>query len=50
MWNSLAIFTEIAKIPQTRLQEKESKIAQILEKFDEASTNVVELLRTAASK
>lgn len=50
MWNSVATFKEAVKIPQTRPQDKESKMAEALEEFNEASMNVVGLLRTAASK
>lgn len=49
MWNSVATFKEAAKMPQTRPQDKESKMAEALEEFNEASMNVVGLLRTVAS-
>jgi hypothetical protein len=49
MWNSVATFKEAVKIPQTRPQDKENKMAEALEEFNEASTNVVGLLRTASS-
>ena len=44
-----ATFLEATKIPQTRPQEKESKIAEALEEFNEVSTDVVGLLNRAAS-
>jgi hypothetical protein len=37
------------KLPQTMPQEKESKMAQALEEFNEVLTDVVGLLNTAAS-
>ena len=49
MWGARASFQEAAKIPQTTPQEKESKLAQALEEFNEASMEVVDLLNTAAS-
>jgi hypothetical protein len=49
MWGARATFQEALKIPQTTPQDKESKMAQALEEFNEASTEVVDLLNTAAS-
>ena len=49
MWGARATFQEALKIPQTTPQEKESKMAQALEEFNEVSTDVVDLLNTAAS-
>jgi hypothetical protein len=48
MWSARATFQEAVKIPQTRPQEKESKMAQALEEFNEASRDVISLLNTAA--
>src|SRR3712207_8905707 len=48
MWSARATFQEAVKIPQTRPQEKESKMAQALEEFNEASKDVVALLNRAA--
>jgi hypothetical protein len=48
MWSARATFQEAVKIPQTTPQEKESKMAQALEEFNEASKDVVALLNTAA--
>jgi hypothetical protein len=49
MWGARASFQEALKIPQATPQEKESKMAQALEEFNEVSTEVVDLLNTAAS-
>jgi hypothetical protein len=49
MWSARATFQEAVKIPQTTPQEKESKMAQALEEFNEASKDVVDLLNRAAS-
>jgi hypothetical protein len=49
MWGARATFQEALKILQTTPQDKESKMAQALEEFNEASTEVVDLLNTAAS-
>jgi enoyl-CoA hydratase/carnithine racemase len=48
MWSAHATLQEAAKIPQTTPQEKESKMAQALEEFNEASKDVVALLNRAA--
>ena len=48
MWSARATFQEAVKIPQTRPQEKESKMAQALEEFNEASRDVISLLNSAA--
>jgi hypothetical protein len=48
MWSARATFQEAVKIPQTRPQEKESKMAQALEEFNEASRDVIALLNRAA--
>ena len=48
MWSARAAFLEAAKIPQTRPQEKENKMAEALEEFNEVSTDVVGLLNSAA--
>ncbi len=49
MWGARATFVEALKMPQTRPQEKESKMAQALEEFNEVLTDVAGLLNTAAS-
>ena len=49
MWGARAAFLEATKIPQTRPQQKESKMAESLEEFNEVSADVVSLLRTAAN-
>jgi len=50
MWGARASFQEALNIPQTTPpQEKESKMAQALEEFNEVSMEVVDLLNTAAS-
>jgi hypothetical protein len=48
MWNARATFQEAVKIPQTAPQEKEHKMAQAIEEFNEASKDVVALLNKAA--
>jgi hypothetical protein len=48
MWGSRAAFLEATKIPQTRPQDKESKMAEALEEFSEVSMDVVGLLNSAA--
>jgi hypothetical protein len=48
MWLARATFQEAVKIPQTTPQEKESKMAQALEEFNEASRDVISLLNSAA--
>ena len=49
MWGARATFLEATKIPQTRPQDKESKMAEALEEFNEVSMDVVSLLNSAAS-
>ena len=49
MWGARATFLEATKIPQTRPQRKESKMAEALGEFNEALMNVVSLLNSAAS-
>ena len=49
MWGARATFMEAVKTSQTRPQEKESKMAQALEEFNEVSMDVVDLLNAAAS-
>ena len=49
LWGARATFLEATKIPQTRPQQKESKMAEALEEFNEVSTDVVGLLNRAAS-
>jgi hypothetical protein len=49
MWGARATFLEATKVPQTRPQQKESKMAEALEEFNEVSMNVVSLLTSAAS-
>ena len=49
MWGARAAFLEATKIPQTRPQQKESKMAEALEAFNEVSVDVVGLLNSAAS-
>jgi hypothetical protein len=49
MWGARATFLEATKIPQTRPPDKESKMAEALEEFNEASMDVVSLLNSAAS-
>ena len=49
MWGARATFLEATKIPQTRPQQKESKMAEALEEFNEVSMDVVSLLNSAAS-
>ncbi len=49
MWGARAAFLEATKIPQTEPQQKESKMAEALEEFNEASMDVVSLLNSAAS-
>jgi hypothetical protein len=49
MWGARASFQEAIKMPQAKPQEKESKMAQALEEFNEVSADVVGLLNTAAS-
>jgi hypothetical protein len=49
MWGARATFLEATKLPQTRPQHKESKMAEALEEFNEVSMDVVSLLNSAAS-
>ena len=49
MWGARASFLEATKIPQTRPQDKENKMAEALEEFCEVSAGVVDLLNKAAS-
>ena len=49
MWGARATFLEATKIPQTRPQQKESKMAEALEAFNEVSMDVVSLLKSAAN-
>jgi hypothetical protein len=49
LWGARATFLEATKIPQTRPQHKESKMAEALEEFNEVSMDVVSLLNSAAS-
>jgi hypothetical protein len=49
MWGARATFLEATKIPQTRPQLKENKMAEALEEFNEVSADVVSLLRSAAN-
>ena len=49
MWGARATFMEAVKIPQTTPQEKESKMAQAIEEFNDVSTDVIGLLNRAAS-
>ena len=49
MWGARATFLEATKMPQTRPQDKESKMAEAMEVFCEVSADVVGLLNTAAS-
>jgi hypothetical protein len=48
MWSARATFQEAVKIPHTNHREKEGKMAQALEEFNEASKDVVALLNRAA--
>jgi hypothetical protein len=48
LWGARARFLEATKIPQTRPQHKESKMAEALEEFNDVSTDVVSLLNSAA--
>jgi hypothetical protein len=49
MWGARATFLEATKIPQTRPQDKESKMAEALEEFNEVSKDVISLLNSAAN-
>jgi hypothetical protein len=49
MWGARATFLEATKMPQTRPQDKESKMAEAIEEFCEVSADVVDLLNRAAS-
>jgi len=48
MWGADAAFKEAQKIPQATPQENESKMAEAVQDFCEASTDVVGLLNRAA--
>jgi hypothetical protein len=50
MWGARATFVEATKIPQTRPQEKERKMAEALEELNEVSTDVIGLLKSAADR
>ena len=49
MWGARATFLEATKMPQSRPQDKESKMAEAMEEFCEVSADVVDLLNSAAS-
>ncbi len=49
MWGARATFLEATKIPQTRPQSKESKMAEALEEFNEVSMEVISLFNSAAN-
>jgi hypothetical protein len=49
LWGARATFLEATKIPQTRPQQKEGKMAEAMEEFSEVSAEVVSLLRSAAN-
>ena len=49
MWGARATFLEATKMPQTRPQDKESKMAEAMEEYCGVSANVVDLLNRAAS-
>jgi hypothetical protein len=49
LWGARATFLEATKMPQTRPQDKESKMAEAMEEFCEVSADVVDLLNRAAS-
>ena len=49
MWGARATFLEATKLPQTRPQDKESKMAEALEEFNEVLTDAVGLLNSAAN-
>jgi hypothetical protein len=49
MWGARATFLEATKIPQTRPQDKENKMAEALEEFNEVSMDVISLLNSAAN-
>ena len=49
MWGAVAAFKEAEKTPQTRPQDKESKLAAAIEEFNGVSTDVIGLLNRAAS-
>jgi hypothetical protein len=49
MWGARATFLEVTKVPQTRPQDKESKMAEAMEEFCEVSADVIDLLNRAAS-
>jgi hypothetical protein len=49
MWGARATFLEATKIPQTRPRDKESKMAEAMEEFNEVSIDVVSLLNSAAN-
>ena len=48
MWAARATFLEATNIPQTRPQDKESKMAEALGEFNEVSKDVISLLTSAA--
>jgi hypothetical protein len=50
MWNALATFMESQRMPPGTLQEKARRMAAALEEFNEASTEVIGLLNSAASR
>jgi len=49
MWGARATFLEATKMPQTRPQDKESKMAEAMEEYCGVSADVVDLLNRAAS-
>jgi len=49
LWGARATFLEATKMPQTRPEQRESKMAEALEEFNEVSTQVASLLNSAAN-
>ena len=49
MWGARAMFLEATKIPQTRPRDRENKMAEALEEFNEVSMDVISLLNSVAN-
>jgi hypothetical protein len=43
------MFLEATKIPQTRPRDRENKMAEVLEEFNEVSMDVISLLNSVAN-
>jgi hypothetical protein len=49
MWGARATFLKATKLPPTRPRNRENKMAEALEEFNEVSMDVISLLNSAAN-